>query len=287
MLTVLQDPASATQWCREQRELNQTIGFVPTMGALHEGHLSLVKRAIDENDVTCVSIFVNPLQFNEADDYSNYPRDIDLDYRLLDEVGCDMVFGGTNRDMFPEAESIKEVTILDPGQFATGLEGEFRPGHLEGVCTVVERLFKFTGDCRAYFGLKDYQQTLVVRDLANNLGYPEIRTCETVRDKHGLALSSRNALLSKSELALATNISKALYSAKVLWDNGCRECDQLRAAMRDNLPAPLRVEYADVRDPENWQANSPVGTINHAIALIAARVGEVRLIDNLQLDSRL
>ena len=287
MLTVLQDPASATQWCREQRELNQTIGFVPTMGALHKGHLSLVRRAIDENDVTCVSIFVNPLQFNEADDYSNYPRDIDLDYHLLDEVGCDMVFGGTNRDIFPEAESIEEVMLLDPGRYASGLEGEFRPGHLEGVCTVVERLFKITGDCRAYFGLKDYQQTLIVRDLANKLGYPEIRTCETVRDEHGLALSSRNALLSESELALATNISKALYSARALWDSGCRECDQLRGTMRHNLPAPLRVEYADVRDPGNWQASSPVGTINNAIALIAARVGEIRLIDNLQLDSRL
>ncbi len=285
MLTVLEAPVSATEWCRKQREIGRTIGFVPTMGALHEGHLSLLRRAIAENDVACASIFINPLQFNEPDDFLRYPRDLETDCRLLDETGCNMVFSGTNRDMFPEADSIEDVELLDPGPAGLGLEGAFRIGHLEGVCTVVERLFKFVGACRAYFGLKDYQQTLVIKDLAKRLGFPEIRLCETVRDENGLALSSRNALLSQAETEIAKNISQALFHAQTLWTSGCRDCEQLRAVMRKHLPAPLQVEYADVRDPFDWQPESPAGRINHAVALIAARIGEVRLIDNLRLDS--
>ncbi len=272
------------QWCYAQRELDRTIGFVPTMGALHQGHLSLLERAIEENDVTCASIFVNPLQFNESEDYSSYPRCLDSDYRRLDEVGCDMVFSGTNRDMFPESQSIENVELLDPGPAGKGLEGDFRPGHLEGVCTVVERLFHFVGECRAYFGLKDYQQTLVIQHLARRLGFPEIRTCKTLRDENGLALSSRNTRLSSVDTELAENIFLALQQAKNLWETGCRDCDRLRAAMSDSLPASIQVEYADLRDPYDWQTKSPVGTIHQAIALIAVRIGGVRLIDNQRLD---
>ena len=284
MLT-LRDPKSATNWCLTQRELNHTIGFVPTMGALHRGHLSLVERSIAENDVTCVSIFVNPLQFNQAHDYSSYPRNLEADWQLLEEIGCDMVFSGTNRDMFPEADQLSDVVLLDPGPAGEGLEGQFRPGHLAGVCTVVERLFKFVGDCRAYFGLKDYQQTLIIKHLAKRLGYPEIRTCETIRDAGGLALSSRNELLTAGELHQAKNISSALVQAHKAWHTGTRDSDQLRSEMRAALPSPLVIEYADVRDPDNWQAYSPQGALNKAIALIAARVGNIRLIDNLRLDT--
>ncbi len=287
MLTVFENPLCATQWCHEQRDRNQTIGFVPTMGALHLGHLSLIKRSIAENDVTCVSIFVNPLQFNEASDYSSYPRDLKGDYRLLADAGCDMVFSGTNRDMFPETTSIDDVKLLDPGPAARGLEGDYRPGHLEGVCTVVERLFKFVGDCRAYFGVKDFQQTLVIQDLAGKLGYPTIRICETLRDTNGLALSSRNKLLSDAQFELAGNIFSALTQAKTLWQSGCRDCDQLRAAMYKTLSGALHIEYADIRDPHQWQAGSPDGTLDRAIALIAVRIDSVRLIDNLRLDDGL
>ncbi len=287
MPAVFQNPLLATDWCQEQRKQQRTIGFVPTMGALHRGHLSLVERAIADNDVTCVSIFVNPLQFNQPDDYSSYPRHFDADCQLLDAVGCDMVFSGTNRDMFPEAETLEDVKLLDPGPAGAGLEGHFRPGHLEGVCTVVQRLFQFVGNCRAYFGLKDFQQTLVIRDLAARLGYPEIITCKTIRDHNGLALSSRNALLNSAELKLAQNISKALTLARQLWQAGDRDCDQLRAVMQKNLTVPLKVDYADVRDPDNWQAQSPQGTLQQAIALIAAYIGDVRLIDNLRLDKDL
>ena len=285
MLEVLHDPVSATAWCQKQRQLGRSIGFVPTMGALHQGHLSLVKRSIVENDVTCASIFVNPLQFNDSSDYESYPRDFGVDHRLLEDNGCDMLFSGSNRDMFPEASSLEDVRLLDPGLAGKGLEGRFRPGHLEGVCTVVDRLFKFVGECKAYFGLKDYQQTLVIQDLAEKLGYPEIRTCETVRDQHGLALSSRNSLLGAQEIEIARSISRALFQAKQLWQTGCHDCDQLRAAMRAMLLPPLKVDYAEIRDPLNWQPESPHGTVDRAIALIAATIADVRLIDNLRLDA--
>lgn len=285
MLEVLRDPVSATAWCQMQRQLGRSIGFVPTMGALHQGHLSLIAQSTSENDVTCASIFVNPLQFNESADYASYPRDLETDYRLLEEIGCDMVFSGTNRDMFPEATSIDDVQLLDPGLSGRGLEGEFRPGHLEGVCTVVDRLFRFVGVCRAYFGLKDYQQTLVIQELAKKLGYPEIRTCETVRDQNGLALSSRNSLLSAQDVETARNVSRALFQTQQLWRTGCRDCDQLRAAMRKILSPPLQVDYAEIRDPFKWQSESPRGVVDHAIALIAARINGVRLIDNLRLDT--
>ncbi len=283
MLTILNNPVFAFQWCQEQRRLQRTIGFVPTMGALHQGHLSLLELANKENDVSCASIFVNPLQFNEPDDYVSYPCDRERDHRLLEKVGCNMVFSGTHRDMFPEAVAIEDVELLDAGRYAQGLEGTFRPGHLEGVCTVVDRLFRFVGDCRAYFGLKDYQQTLVVQDLAKRLGFPQIRTGQTVRDENGLALSSRNTLLSAREIELAGHIYQALLAAKNAWNSDCRDCDQLRTTMAGHLLPPIKIEYADVRDPYDWQAASPVGIINHAIALIAVKIGNVRLIDNLRL----
>lgn len=285
MLDILTDPVSASAWCHNHRNLKHSIGYVPTMGALHAGHLSLIERAIDENDVSCVSIFVNPLQFNDPKDYLSYPRDLKFDLKILREFGCDMVFTGDNREMFPEASSIEEVKILDPGIFAQGLEGEFRPGHLEGVCTVVDRLFRFVGPCRAYFGLKDFQQLLVIQNLADRFGYPEVIPCPTIRDKLGLALSSRNQLIKPADLIIATQIYRALLSAKKCWQTGNQNCDSLRAAMYRVLSSStLKVEYADVRDPMNWQGESPMGEIPRAVALIAARINNVRLIDNLRLD---
>ena len=255
------------------------------MGALHAGHRALIQKSKSENDVTCVSIFVNPLQFNDPTDYEKYPKSIASDYEILKELGCDMVFGGTSREFFPEATSLDDVKILNPGRNGLGLEGELRPGHLEGVVTVVDRLFRFVGECRAYFGLKDYQQLLVVRNLAEDLGYPQIIPCETVREANGLALSSRNRLLSSEDHSEATRIFRALSEAKKLFGNGVRDCQHLRAAMRSELKSErLTIEYAEVRDPENWQQESPAGNLDRAVALIAARIGGVRLIDNLRLD---
>ena len=255
------------------------------MGALHAGHQALLERSISENDVTCSSIFVNPLQFNDPNDYEKYPKSIESDYAILESLGCDMVFGGTSQEFFPEASSLEQVLILNPGRYALGLEGEFRPGHLEGVVTVVDRLFRFVGECRAYFGLKDYQQLLVVRSHAEDLGYPQIIPCKTVRESNGLALSSRNRLLSSEDHSEAASIYRALSEAKILFRNGIRDCHRLRAAMRSELKSErITLEYADVRDPENWHHESPSGSLDCAVALIAARIGGVRLIDNLRLD---
>ena len=196
----LVSPALAQKWCDEQRSTG-SLGFVPTMGALHEGHLSLVSRSIEENDYTCASIFVNPLQFDNTSDLDAYPKTFESDFEQLESLGCDMVFTGTLAQFFPEVTDIKHIDRKDPGPAGKGLEAEHRPGHLEGVYLIVERLFQTVGDCRAYFGEKDFQQTLVVRTLANRLKDQgcdiDIVTCPTIREESGLAMSSRNQRLSE------------------------------------------------------------------------------------------
>lgn len=285
MLEVLTDPKSASNWCSLQRSKGRSVGFVATMGGLHAGHLALVKRSVSENDVTCASIFVNPLQFNDPTDFEKYPRNMQSDYNKLESAGCNMVFSGTSTEMFPEASSLEIVEILDPGPNARGLEGEYRPGHLEGVCTVVNRLFQFVGACRAYFGTKDFQQLLVVQELAKNMGYPVVVPCPTVRESNGLAMSSRNEHLSHSDFKKAGQIYLALLEAKKIWDSGERSCDKIRKGMQKILRnSSLLVEYADLRDPTNWQADSPTGELKRAVALIAVQVSGIRLIDNLILD---
>ena len=284
-MKILNCPAAASKWCNTVRQQGLSLGFVPTMGALHEGHLTLVRRSVVENDRTCISIFVNPLQFNDPDDFSRYPQNRELDHRKLKAETCDMVFGGESGDMFPEASSINEVKLLDPGPFAAGLEGEFRPGHLEGVCTVVDRLFGFVGPCRAYFGEKDYQQLLVIKHLAERLGFPDIVACPTVRDSHGLALSSRNQRLSNNEINTARLLYASLTAAKRLWHEGERNGKILSASMMRVLQSgDIKVEYAKVRDPDNWLKSESIDRLEQATALIAAQVGDVRLIDNLRLD---
>lgn len=282
----LPDPASARAWCDDVRSKGQAIGYVPTMGALHEGHLSLVRRAVAENDKTVVSIFVNPLQFDDADDLEKYPRDMQSDIDLLQSVGCDMVYFGTLEGFFPELEDVTKIVKVASGPKGAGLEGDLRPGHLDGVRTIVTRLFKTVGDCRAYFGEKDFQQTLVVADLARELGYPEIVVCPTLRETSGLAMSSRNQRLNDIERQRASCVFRALQAADVIWQNGERDADALRAAMRKVLSeAGVEVEYADVRDPDAWTAESPFGEMSRAQALIAIRMGDVRLIDNMRLES--
>lgn len=285
MTHVCRDPQSARSWLERRRP--QSLGFVPTMGALHEGHLTLIRRARRENDVVCVSVFVNPLQFNDARDFERYPRDFDADAGAVGEAGCDMVFSGTLWDFFPEANGAREgIPLLPAGRAALGLEGEFRPGHFDGVATIVARLFEFVRPTRAYFGAKDFQQTLVVRDLARRLGFPEVVICPTSREASGLARSSRNELLSDEWRARAPAIFAALSEARSAWrERGLRDAPTLRAIVERRLaPSGLEIEYAQVRDPERWTADEPSGELERAIALVAVRAGGVRLIDNLRLD---
>lgn len=281
----LDSPTEAARWCSAQRDHGRTIGFVPTMGALHSGHLSLVTRACNENTACCASIFINPLQFEDAEDYDAYPRDTESDLALLNSHGCDMVFMGSLHQFFPEISDINEIKTLSAGPHGSGLEGQFRPGHLDGVTTIVERLFRTVGAARVYFGEKDFQQTLVVSDLARGMGYPEVVVCPTVREDSGLALSSRNVLLSTDEKTRAQRIYPALLAARDAWSSGERDPGRLSAIMMECLSLDgLVVEYAEVRDPGHWISEPQATPLEHAQALIAVRVGSVRLIDNLRLD---
>ena len=281
----LDSPTEAARWCSAQRDHGRTIGFVPTMGALHSGHLSLVTRACNENTACCASIFINPLQFEDSEDYDAYPRDTESDLALLNSHGCDMVFMGSLHQFFPEISDINEIKTLSAGPHGSGLEGQFRPGHLDGVTTIVERLFRTVGAARVYFGEKDFQQTLVVSDLARGMGYPEVVVCPTVREDSGLALSSRNVLLSTDEKTRAQRIYPALLAARDAWSSGERDPGRLSAIMMECLSLDgLVVEYAEVRDPGHWISEPQATPLEHAQALIAVRVGSVRLIDNLRLD---
>ena len=281
----LDSPAEAAHWCSAQRERGSTIGFVPTMGALHNGHLSLITRACDENAACCASIFINPLQFEDTEDYDAYPRDTESDLALLEAHGCNMVFMGSLDQFFPESSDINQIKTLPAGPYGSGLEEQFRPGHLDGVRTIVERLFLTVGASRVYFGEKDFQQTLVVADLAREMGYPEVVVCPTVREDSGLALSSRNVRLSADEKTQAQQIYPALLAARDAWSSGERDPGRLSAIMIECLNHDgLVVEYAEVRDPGRWIAQSQTTPLEHGQALIAVRIGSVRLIDNLRLD---
>lgn len=280
------EPAPASVWCSERQSAGRSVGFVPTMGALHEGHLSLVRRAARENDDCVVSVFVNPLQFDDPSDFERYPRDLDRDAELLAGAGCSMVFTGSLKGFFPGVTSLDEVALEDPGPAAVGLEGEHRCGHFEGVATIVRRLFEIVRPTRAYFGEKDFQQTLVVRDLARRLGMPEVVVHPTSREESGLARSSRNVRLRDGDREAALQLWRALDSARTAWSEGERSADGLRGILAKVLEYDgVEVEYADVRDPENF-ADVPADgdRLTRAQALVAARIGDVRLIDNLRLD---
>lgn len=278
-------PAEAATWCAGVQERGDSLGFVPTMGALHEGHLELVRRAVAENDATCVSIFVNPLQFNEAGDFDSYPRDFDADAGLLEGVGCSMAFTGDLAGFFPDEldgdGKLVEGAWVDAGPRALGLEGEHRPGHFAGVATIVDRLFDTVGPTRAYFGAKDFQQTLVIEDLAERRGGPGIVRCDIVRETSGLARSSRNERLSPRGRAAAAGIHGSLVELQIPWDSGERDPRALEALLGQSLSkCGFEVEYAALRDPVHWTPGRPAGPLREAVALVAVWIDGVRLIDN-------
>ncbi len=298
-ITSLATPTEAAAWCAAERARGARIGFVPTMGALHEGHLELVRRAARENDAAVVSVFVNPLQFDDARDFDRYPRHFAGDVELLDTARCAMAFTGTLAGFFPgelgAKGSLPPSRLVDPGPCALGLEGTFRAGHFAGVATIVDRLFEVVRPHVAYFGEKDFQQTLVVRDLARRRGAPPIVVCATSREPSGLARSSRNERLTPADRAGAAVIHRALQAAREAWQRGERRPSELGAVLRGVLEGSVResgvpesnalhVEYATVRDPEAWTEAEPVAPLDRAQALVAARIGGVRLIDNLRLD---
>lgn len=261
----------------KQRLQGRRIGFVPTMGALHEGHLSLVRRAKRENDRVAVSIFVNPLQFGPKEDFKKYPRNETRDGKLLKTAGADYLFLPSPRDFYPE----NFQTSVEIGKVSEGLCGGFRPGHFRGVATVVTKLFNLAKPHTAYFGAKDFQQAAVIRRLAEDLNFDvEIKVMPTVRDHDGLALSSRNAYLSKDGRRQALSIPEALRWARSEVRKGNRNLKNLRRHIRSRLRRSLhKIDYVEFRDPVTLK---PVERLKHkgVILLIAGWVGKTRLIDN-------
>lgn len=256
------------------------------MGALHDGHLELVRRAARETDRVVVSVFVNPLQFDDVDDLAAYPRDFDADCDLLAAAGADLAFTGGLDDFFPEYEDSSQIERLDPGPLAEELEGAHRPGHFAGVATIVRRLFDLVRPHVAYFGAKDWQQTLVVRGVTRG-DEPRIVVVPTVRAPDGLALSSRNARLGADERARASAVFRALDATRSAYADGERNADALTARLRAVLADEprLAVEYAEIRDAERLtRFNGAIEAGRPARALVAVRLGDVRLIDNLGLD---
>lgn len=253
-----------------------TVGFVPTMGALHEGHQSLINRARSENDFAVVSIFVNPAQFAPGEDFDRYPRTLESDLERCREV--DAVFVPGVPEMYPVFPPAAKVTFPE---LADKLEGEVRPGHFDGVGLVVSKLFNIVGPCRAYFGKKDRQQLAIIRRLVLDLNFPvDVIGCETVRESDGLALSSRNVYLSDDERARAVKLSRALFSI-----NESRSSDvaELRASALQILDGET-VDYLVIADPDNLD---PVTELTRpAVALGAMRLGNTRLIDNLDIDPK-
>lgn len=267
--------------CDAARADGQTVGLVPTMGAFHEGHLSLVRRARGERDTVVVSIFVNPLQFGPGEDLATYPRDEARDLELAEGLGVDVVFAPGVEEMEPAG--LPEVTV-DPGPLGERLEGASRPGHFRGVATVVARLFNLIGPSSAYFGEKDAQQLAVIRGMVRDLGFPiDLVACPTVREPDGLAMSSRNADLSGEEREAAGCLFLALAEAAELARGGERDAAKLVAVMAREIGAtPLaRLDYATVVDEETFEELREIR--GPARAAVAARFGSTRLIDNLAL----
>lgn len=272
------ESATGTYTAVEKLRLEaKRIGLVPTMGALHEGHLSLVRQAKMENDVAVATIFVNPAQFGPNEDFQKYPRTLESDLEQLRSCGCDLVFTPTNQQMYPYGHS----TFVEPPKVANEWEGKIRPGHFRGVATIVMKLFQIIPAHIGYFGRKDYQQVAVIKAMVRDLNLPIcIESCETVREPDGLAMSSRNRYLSPEERSRALGLSKALRVGQALIDQGCTTGQRIEEAMRNELMrAPVdSIDYAALVHPDTLEQVEFIDTT--VVGIIAARVGSTRLIDN-------
>ncbi|HET8567510.1 MAG TPA: pantoate--beta-alanine ligase [Candidatus Limnocylindria bacterium] len=270
MITVLRTAAEVRAWRGTGR-----AGLVPTMGALHEGHASLVRASRAENDRTLVSIFVNPTQFSPDEDYRAYPRDEAKDLALLAGLGADAAFVPGVEEMYPPGDA----TRVEPGPVAAPLEGARRPGHFVGVATVVTKLLAIARPDRAYFGQKDYQQLRVLQTVARDLAFGvRIVACPIVRDPDGLALSSRNAYLSPAERARALALSRGLFAARDAFERGERHAAALRAIVSEHARTAGELDYVSVADP--FTLAEQEGPVTRAVISLACRVGRARLIDN-------
>lgn len=266
----------------EHRIKGKSIGFVPTMGALHDGHLSLIRETRKENDYTVASIFVNPEQFNEKSDLEKYPREIESDIEKLTKEKCDLLFSPSVEEIYKEPDN----TIFDFGNLDKVMEGEFRPGHFNGVAKVVKKLFEIIEPDRAYFGLKDYQQLVIIHKLTKDLNLNiEIVPCITKREDNGLAMSSRNKLLSKSERKDASHIYQTLKSVKI--QSGYTTISEIKELIYLQFKKynSMDLEYFEIVDMYSLKPLRVWAESNNIIACIAVKVGNIRLIDNIILFS--
>ena len=261
--------------CRKE---GQSIALVPTMGALHEGHASLVRRSVAENDITVVSVFVNPTQFNDKNDLQNYPRTLDADCKLLDEVGADIVFAPSVDEMYPE----EDTRSFSFAPLDTVMEGACRPGHFNGVAQIVSKLFYAVEPDRAYFGEKDFQQLAIIREMVRQLALGvEIVGCPIVRESDGLSMSSRNTLLSKEERERALTISRTLFkSLEHAKANSLKETKEfVETVIKDT--EGLELEYYQIVDGNTLQEIAEWGDSEYVVGCIALFCGKIRLIDNI------
>lgn len=274
---------TAAEAAQAASRLARPLALVPTMGALHAGHLALVAQARRDNAAVMATIFVNPLQFGPTEDFSRYPRAFAEDERQLEAAGVDVLFAPTVEDMYPPGFD----TAVDPGAIATRFEGALRPGHFRGVATVCVKLFAIARAERVYFGAKDAQQVAVLRQVVRDLALPtEIAVAPTVRDLDGLALSSRNAYLRPPERAAAPGLYRALQAMSDAVERGETNRDRIVAAGRAHVAAPLREAYLDVVDPVTFEAVPDIGTRpgqKNFTAIGSAWLGTTRIIDNVPL----
>lgn len=263
------------------RAAQKSIGLVPTMGALHAGHASLIKRCVSNNDIAVVSVFVNPTQFNDPADLKNYPRTLEADCKLLEDLNVDYVFAPTVSEMYPE----EDTRSFSYPPITTVMEGAYRPGHFNGVCQIVSKLFYIVEPTRAYFGEKDFQQIAVIRAMVNDLKIPvEICPCPIIREDSGLAMSSRDALLTEDETITAQNISKTLF--KSVEYAKTHTLPETKAYVIDTINAidGLEVQYYEIVDGTRLESLSDWNDSNYIVGCITVFCGHrpVRLIDNIK-----
>lgn len=279
-MNVIKTVAQLRAAVADARSRGLKIGLVPTMGALHQGHLSLVERARRECDFVIVSVFVNPTQFNNPDDLRTYPRTLDADCALLEEAGVDIAFAPSVEEMYPEPDT----RVFDLGPVAEVMEGARRPGHFNGVCQVVSKLFDMADPDRAYFGEKDYQQIAVIRRMLQLLGHgPEIVSCPIRRADNGLALSSRNVRLTPEALAAAPEIHRILtesISLRAAGNTPAQAAETVRAAIQER--PDMELEYYQIVHPDTLQEITAWPQDREAVGCVTVWMGDVRLIDNIK-----
>jgi len=278
-MELIKDISMMQNRCKKEKLKGRKIGFVPTMGALHKGHLALIQKAREDCDFVVVSIFVNPTQFGAGEDFERYPRDLSKDLRLCEEEGVDVVFAPSVQDMYPEDFS---TWVEVKGRLTETLEGSFRPGHFRGVTTVVAKLFNIVSPDVSYFGRKDYQQALIVKKMVRELNIAtQIVLLPTVREEDGLASSSRNKYLSDEERKKARVLYRSLLRAKTEIEDGEDNPSRIISSMKDLIreEGPLRIDYIAIVDPDTLE---PVERIEGKVLVaLAAWVGKTRLIDNI------